>query len=132
MYSHETDQQFEVIRLLLDAGADPNSRCKYGSPLCDAVLRNNLDLVTMLLEAGASVNLAPWGIPQPVTPLEKAIRGGYSGSLQLMVQFVEKKGLVVLMGKHERAGAHSPLMVLPDDLVELIVDELINSQFPAS
>ena len=51
----------EIVRLLLDSGADPNICCKYvhGSracwlrPLCHS---NHADIVAMLLDAGAEVN----------------------------------------------------------------------------
>ncbi len=40
---------------------------------------------------------------------------------------VDKKGLVFLMGKHNRIGGNSPVQLLVDDLVESIVTALIDS-----
>ena len=51
----------KVVQMLLDSGADPNIFCEYVHearacwlrPLCHAT---NLDIATMLLDAGADVN----------------------------------------------------------------------------
>ena len=68
----------EVVRLLLDNGADPNIYCEYvhGSracwlrPLC---LATNPDIVTMLLDAGADVNALQRSLTDTETALLKAV-----------------------------------------------------------
>ena len=49
----------QVIRLLLDAGADPNRRINNGfTPLLEAVESENITIIRLLLEYGANVNYA--------------------------------------------------------------------------
>jgi len=53
-----SEQILNIIKLLLDANADPNIQDRYKyTPLMRAVLNNNLKIVTALLQAGADLNL---------------------------------------------------------------------------
>jgi hypothetical protein len=55
----ETPEQHEVLRLLLEAGANPNKSAQYELPLDLAILETGkagLEPVKMLLDAGASPN----------------------------------------------------------------------------
>ena len=48
----------ELLKLFLDAGADPNCRSHYGTtPLMLAAMNNQSESVRLLLDAGADVNL---------------------------------------------------------------------------
>ncbi|OPZ86229.1 MAG: Phosphocholine transferase AnkX [bacterium ADurb.Bin429] len=70
----------EVVRALLKAGADPNTRDAFyiGSPLHAAVVTGNLNVVVMLLQARANPNVrgrvdGATGAFTDVTPLQLAI-----------------------------------------------------------
>lgn len=53
-YAVFSRRSVEIAGLLLEKGADPNRRCKYGCvPLAEAALRNKLELCRLLVEAGA-------------------------------------------------------------------------------
>lgn len=46
----------EIVKLLLEAGANPNKSSRYFTPLECAINKNNEPIATLLLEAGADVN----------------------------------------------------------------------------
>ena len=48
----------EIIKLLLDSGADPNEAAFFGTPLYSAVNKGRADAVKLLLKAGADPNIA--------------------------------------------------------------------------
>ncbi len=53
----ETPEQWQLINLLLDRGADPNIRDAYGhGPLTTAALNMDTSLIALLLENGAEPN----------------------------------------------------------------------------
>lgn len=52
VYQHDT----ELVRALLDAGADPSARNLFGStPLMEAAIVGHTEIIALLLEAGAGV-----------------------------------------------------------------------------
>ncbi|KAF2753939.1 ankyrin [Pseudovirgaria hyperparasitica] len=57
---------WEMVRWLLDHGADPNSRCDYDlTPMSDAILRAPLELIDYLFSRGANQNfgqLLHWAV----------------------------------------------------------------------
>ena len=57
----------DLTRVLLDAGADPDDKAKNGSPLICAASHGDADVVRVLLEAGANVELTD-------SPPETALR----------------------------------------------------------
>lgn len=50
------DDLFEIMHLLIDAGADLNAGSARWSPLKDAVMNNRVGAATLLIEAGANVD----------------------------------------------------------------------------
>jgi len=71
----------QVVRLLLDAGASPNTndggRRRYRSALKGAVEANNPDITAVLLEAGAN--------PNPGQPVGEAVDPSHHQCLQLLL-----------------------------------------------
>jgi len=74
----------EIVKLLLDKGADPDYVWNANSPLIHAVMEDNFETLKVLVEAGADIDrLAPYGeyfigenrvyIPQQFTALDCAI-----------------------------------------------------------
>jgi len=96
----DPDAQFAVVKLLIDAGADPNATDKSGvAPLHRAVRTRCAFAVRALLQNGADVRLENGS---GSTPLQLAVRNtgrGGSGSVESREQQAE---IVELL---ERAGA---------------------------
>src|SRR4026208_2011393 len=58
---------------LLDSGADPNKRSPYNGPLHEAARMGSTDITTILIRAGADVELPGFG---GVRPLHSATMAG--------------------------------------------------------
>ena len=75
----------EGIKKSLAQGAAPNSRNRLGkTPLYFAVEKNRLDIVQLMLDAGADVNLASL---EKVTPL---IAASYAGNVKIVELLLSK------------------------------------------
>jgi hypothetical protein len=89
-------KHIEVMKLLLDAGADPSSTGKVGSgvpiatPLFAAVDTGQPDAVRLLLERGARTDLKSSDIAGVMTPLELAIRYNRTEIAEILKQVSEK------------------------------------------
>ncbi|KAM7220562.1 Ankyrin repeat-containing domain protein [Rhypophila decipiens] len=72
-----------VFTLLLDKGADPNRKCKYGwTALAAAASMGATDMVEALLEAGAEINTSDaWGM----TPLYRAVEAGHLSAVDALL-----------------------------------------------
>ena len=72
----------EQVTLLLKAGADPNERSPYDTPLHVAARFGSVKLVNALIEAGADVELAGYG---GVRPLHAAVLAGQNRIASLLI-----------------------------------------------
>lgn len=72
----------DIVELLLDSGADPNSK-RFGSPvLISAAREGRVAVVSMLLKSGANVNYAPQGKDRALT---WAARRGHAKVVQVLL-----------------------------------------------
>ncbi len=84
-------ENLQIVRLFLEAGADPNQIFLNGRDrkncLLMATMQKNLPLIQMLLETGAEVNVdlhqEPW---ETMTTLAYASRHGYTDTIHLLLQ----------------------------------------------
>ena len=66
LYHAAANGNLEVVRLLLENGADPNAALdveqprEFGMPICNAFEHRHYDVVNLLLNHGASVDAFPW------------------------------------------------------------------------
>jgi len=80
------DNNLEMIRLLLELGANPNIADGYGyMPLCVACANNKLSMVRLLLEYGANPNI----VSKNGTPLDCAYNGIYDPELEIVRLLLE-------------------------------------------
>lgn len=76
--------RIDVVKVLLHAGCDPNFKVKYGTrALNGALLENNLEMATLLLEHGADPNLERYVV--------SAVVGGKANALA-MLKLLERFG----------------------------------------
>ncbi len=76
------------VKQLLADGADVTVRSGMGDTLLQlAIARNNVDNVKLLLDAGADPNtlISNWEEPEPVTPLDYAVKRGNKEIAQLIL-----------------------------------------------
>ncbi|KAL6825903.1 hypothetical protein J3E69DRAFT_335339 [Trichoderma sp. SZMC 28015] len=78
------------VKLLLEAGADPNIQCRYcpyGCALETAVRLGRIGSAKMLIKYGADVNLTPTGIWEAYgSPLAAAANGGSLECIKLLLE----------------------------------------------
>lgn len=114
----------DIVRLLLDAGADPNLHAMHEYPLHAAVVSKDIEIVRMVLDAGGDPNREKPGTDDS-TPLELAKNLRYRD----IVKLLEERGAVMPGPKHKvvEPGVHWwddwELVVVEAD-VETIVEAL--------
>ncbi|KAK8103409.1 uncharacterized protein PG998_010442 [Apiospora kogelbergensis] len=76
----------EVTRILLEKGANPNFHCKdCTTPLLDAIDNSNLEVMRLLIEAGAVMSLSEGeNFIQNWLPLERAVYKGNTDAIRLL------------------------------------------------
>lgn len=73
----------ELVKLLLQAGADPNQRSRSQWPaLIMASSSGNSSIIDLLIQSGADVNLGNW---HGFTPLHAAVQAGHIPRLQMLL-----------------------------------------------
>ena len=88
------------VELLLDSGADPNKRSPYNGPLHDAARMGSAELTTVLIQAGADVELSGFG---GVRPLHSVALAGQAKVVSILL----KSGAKV--DSHDNTG-RTPLL----------------------
>jgi ankyrin repeat protein len=71
------------VEILLNSGADPNIRTSYNGPLHDAARIGSAELATILIKAGADVELSGFG---GVRPLHSAALAGQAKVVSLLLE----------------------------------------------
>jgi ankyrin repeat protein len=88
LYTAAVQGETEIVRLLLEAGADPNRESggqSEGTPLCAAASWGRTDVVWLLLQHGADPNLAERADEVPMTALAWARRNHPEESVRLLL-----------------------------------------------
>ena len=106
----------DIIRLLLDKGADPNIGSDW-KPIHYAVDNNNADVVKLLLDRGADINFRnSWG----ETPLKMAEKQG-STVIARMLKEAEEKQYKKFYAKDEKP---TPSVFEEKPIIKSDIDEL--------
>ena len=87
----------EIVRLLLERGADPNLPQEHiapsGKAVHDAVVGNHIDIVRLLLEHGGNANVA---VESSADTLSAAIRSGNQEMIDLLCSYGAARSLELL------------------------------------
>jgi ankyrin repeat protein len=89
LYTAAVQGELAIVRLLLEAGADPNQESSgesEGIPLCAAASWGRTEVVRLLLEHGADPNLAERPKDGAMTALRWARRKGHSETAQVLLE----------------------------------------------
>src|SRR5256885_8150896 len=89
LYKAAVQGETEIVRVLLEAGADPNLESggqDEGTPLCAAASWGRTEVVRLLLQHGADPNAVETKQRGPMTALAWAQHGGYAEGVDLLVE----------------------------------------------
>jgi ankyrin repeat protein len=78
-----TNGQTEIVRLLLEHGANPNGTPENPSPLIEGITNGQTEIVRLLLEHGANPN----GTPENPSPLIEAIRHSRTSIVSILLEY---------------------------------------------
>ncbi|KAF2760464.1 ankyrin [Pseudovirgaria hyperparasitica] len=121
-----------MVKLLLDAGADPDMDCCNGhKPLHEAASRNHAQVVRLLLEAGVSPKTGKTRDPGRKCgnakssigyhPLQFAANRGHIDTVREMIPYLTREDLHEALGDAV-SGGHAPLMTFLLDDAKLSPD----------
>ncbi len=79
------DNQFEVVRFLINCGADVNQMCRQATPIWGAVWSGNPAIVDLLLSSGANASISV-SCEHGWSPLHLAAREGYEDIVQRLLE----------------------------------------------
>ncbi|EPE36426.1 Ankyrin repeat-containing protein [Glarea lozoyensis ATCC 20868] len=100
----------QMLRHLLSEGADPNTHSSYyRPPLVYAVMQGHLDVVRLLLDSGAYINIGThfWSEKTTNAPLDRASRTGHFELIKLLLDHPS----MVLGGNDDRTTTlHKPVL----------------------
>ena len=95
---------YELTLALLDRGADPNTHCNEQTALYRAARWGRLELVTLLVDRGADVNLDPsgeWDVP---------LLAAYMHGHERLGEFLEDRGAFAPESLVDAAKKHSAMV----------------------
>ncbi|KFY43351.1 hypothetical protein V494_02026 [Pseudogymnoascus sp. VKM F-4513 (FW-928)] len=130
LYEAAKMRNISLVRILIDAGADPNRLGSHQriSPLQEAVEKDDLELCHMLLEAGADVNVVPDGKFVTSTILLSAVRERNS---KLVAMLLDRKSHVNQMTKTSMTALQGAAKCNNIAIVQLLLDAGADVDAPA-
>jgi ankyrin repeat protein len=88
LYTAAVQGEVEIVRLLLEAGADPNRESggeSEGTPVCAAASWGRTEVVRLLLQHGADPNQVERADEVPMTALAWARRNQHEETVRLLL-----------------------------------------------
>jgi len=114
--------QIEMVRLLLDNGADPNTIDRYNTPLMYAIDNENLPMMILLLDYGADPHYVNKDDYDKFNMLQLAKRQRFRSGLEYLETYISEKNkmqnreqrLATSMALNPRLGQESLLDTIDD------------------
>ena len=113
----------EVVRLLVDKGANVNPATRSNTPLMHAASEGNDEVIKFLLARGAQVNI----LTDDGTPLMRAVIGGHTEAMKLLlaagadVKVVHRTGDQALMMAARQRSYRNPTLEPNSEIVRLLL-----------